>query len=259
MKHLTLLILLGTLLSGCQKLVDLYQRYESEQQPQASACRVDSVYPASATTFTMAAGIHYNAKGNPDTVFYTYYDEINDLRFQAEYRYDELDRLVAVVPDFIYLGPKEVDYTYEGNSRLPKSSRTWDLYAFLDDQFFYDEAGRMNRIVRHITGRLSGDTTEYPDVEYKFVYDESGNRQPDPSNENYSGPVEYTDKPSIYSLHPVWQIVHWDFSRNSLPSVETYNENGYPLKYKQGPTYQFQTFLQTDSGPGYKFSYTCPE
>ena len=109
-----------------------------------------------------------------------------------------------------------------------KLQEIWGLYIIEDDEYFYDEAGRIIRVLRKTTARLDGDPSVYPDTEYKFYYDASGNRQEDPANENYSGPVEYTDKPSLYGLNPVWQIVHWDFSKNSVVSVDTYNEYGLP-------------------------------
>lgn len=257
MKHLVLFIMLGTVLSGCQKLIDLYQRHESEQ-PGESKCHLDSIYPGSVKKFDVAAGVHYNEKGNPVIVNYTYYDDF-ETQFPVAYEYDEQDRLIRIIPENIYLGPKDVDYVYEGNSRVPKTARTWGLYIIEDDEFFYDEANRLIRVLRKTKARLEGDPSVYPDTEYKFSYDASGNRQEDPANESYSGPVEYTDKPSLYSLNPVWQIVHWDYSKNSVVSVEKYNENDLPLQYKTGPTYYFQPFLLVGAGSGYKFSYTCKE
>jgi hypothetical protein len=63
------------------------------------------------------------------------------------------------------------------------------------------------------------------------------------SNPGYPGIIQYSDKPSLYSLHSVWQLIHKDYSKNSVPFGETFNNKDLPLSIKQSNVAYFQPFL----------------
>ena len=95
----------------------------------------------------------------------------------------------------------------------------------------------------------------HPDEVYRYYYDIRGNRQQHPSNPGYNGVIQYSDKPSLYSLHPVWQLTHKNYSKNSVPYGETYNSKGLPLTVKEDNVASFQPFLNLHFGSA--ITYDC--
>lgn len=254
MKRLMLVVSLAMFFQGCQKLKDIYYKHHPDHQPETS-CRIDSIYIVNPPPFSDAAGIHYNAKGYPDYVNYTLNDEF-PVNYRVQYIYDEMNRLVQEVPDFIYAGPKDVIYVYEGNSMLPIRDTIYQLYVIEIEDLYYDDAGRVNRIVKHTRPRLQDDNTDYPDQEFKYYYDIRGNRQEDPTNDQYQGIIEYTNKPSLFSLHPVWQLIHKNYSRNSVAGAAAYNEEGLPLQIKDEDSVDYPPFLYMNLW-GHLLTYAC--
>lgn len=257
MKHVMLFTAIGMLFPRCSKLMDYYYKHQPGHEQPGVTCRIDSIYLTSPSLYSAAAGVHYNEKGNPATIYYSLYDEF-PVNFTIHYEYDEKGRLVYQVPDFIYAGPKEVKYAYEGDSKLPVRDTIFQLYAKEIEHFYYDRLGRIIRIAKHTIPYFEQDSAAYPDTEARYYYDVWGNRQEHPGNAGYNGLIEYTSGPSLYSLHPVWQIVHKNFSRNSVPGAEVYNEQGLPLKIKEDDSTHYQPFLDIDLR-GYKLEYDCSD
>lgn len=82
----------------------------------------------------------------------------------------------------------------------------------------------MNRVFRQLT------TDAAYELETKYTYDANGNKQVTLDIEGKTPPpLEYSDKPSLYSLNPVWQLIHKDWSKNSLKvPVKTVTAQGLP-------------------------------
>jgi hypothetical protein len=277
MKYFLALVCIVTLFSGCRKFQDILDHYHPKP-PTTPTCRLDSLYPIHpgepALDRTTAIGVHYNDKGNPIVVNYTF-DHYGIYQFPVHYKYDGKDRLIEIVPmvdstipDYLNGRPQRVKYVYEGNSVLPVRDT-----VFLQDpqvgneveELFYDASGRVNRVFRKFTL-----DAQY-DLETKYTYDANGNKQVTLDFEGKTPPsLEYSDKPSLYSLHPVWRIIHKDYSKNSLKSAlntvtaqglpETLNMNvisgyyGYEVHDAAGP---YTLFLGVESGVELKFSYQC--
>ncbi|MBO9572573.1 MAG: hypothetical protein J7497_10250 [Chitinophagaceae bacterium] len=277
MKRLILLCFVLSALIGCSKQ-DLRKWIGKSpwEQPPAVPCTIDSIYPVEkghpALNRWTAAGVHYNKKGNPVLVNYQlmhYYL----ATFSVSYKYDNKDRLIEVVPsgdplpDFSYTAPIRIKYVYQGNGQLPVRDTLFSSDGkFVNEveDLYYDSYGRINRIVHR--------NNSYPwptNYESKYYYDANGNKQVSlTGNGEIPSVVVYGDKPSLYSLHPVWRLVHKDYSVNSVKDgAVTYNSKGLPLRVNLNTFFNFQSgifynrpFLCVENGPDYQLSdisYTC--
>ena len=279
MKYFLALVCAVTLFSGCRKFHDIIDRFHPEQ-PATPTCRLDSIYPTEpgfpGLDRKTAAGVHYNDKGNPTVVNYTF-DHYGIYQFPVHYKYDEKERLIEIlpivdstIPDYLNGRPEHVKYVYEGNSVLPVRDT-----VFLEDpqvgneveELYYDASGRVNRVFRKFTL-----DAQY-DLETKYQYDANGNKQVSLDFEGKTPPpLEYSDKPSLYSLHPVWRIIHKDYSKNSLKTpLNTVTDQGLPetLYYNvvsgyygyevQDAANPFTLFLGVESAVELRFSYQCSQ
>jgi hypothetical protein len=276
MKHILLLLTLSSLFSGCQKFIDRYSNHWG-LPPSVKPCKIDSIYPVEKgdgafNTWT-AVGIKYNQKGNPVLLNYSIFMYAL-VQFPVHYKYDDKDRLIEVVGsvsdptfDYLYTAPLHIKYVYEGNSQWPirDSVYTWyyDDLAEVED-LYYDEKGRINRVMHRLAKYPFPET-----YETKYEYDANGNKQILQAGDGSTpATIEYSDKPSLYSLHPVWQLVHKDFSKNAVKgNVETYNDRGLPVvadletlhKYTD-QAFHNPIFLNVTTGHQYSFShidYAC--
>ena len=151
--------------------------------------------------------------------------------------------------------PSKRAYVYEGDSRLPVRDTLVSIAHVYVEEFEYDGNGRIIRVyTRNIYNPGDGEVDIFEE-ELRYYYDFRGNRQEHPSNPRYPGIIQYSDKPSLYSLHPVWQIQHRDFSRNSALNGETFNDRGLPLTLEPASAEYFQPFL--DMNPGARLTYAC--
>lgn len=278
MKHLPLLLVsIVMLFSGCKKLKDFIDEHHNPP-PTKVTCKLDSIFPVRpgdpVLERTTAAGIHYNDKGNPILVNYTF-DHYGTYRVPVHYLYDERDRLIEIapvmdstIPDYLNGRPQHVKYVYDGNSMMPVRDT-----IFLGDpeagdeieNLYYDASGRVNRVFRKFTL-----DAQY-DLETKYTYDANGNKQVTLDFEGKTPtPLDYSDKPSLFSLHPVWQIIHKDYSKNALKSAsktvtaqnlpELLNMNivsgyyGYEVHDAADP---YGLFLGVESAVELELSYTC--
>ena len=147
-------------------------------------------------------------------------------------------------------------YVYTGSSPLPVLDTLYlnnDRGIFVEE-FEYDAAGRMTRVLRRQIEQGANGKPE-ADVELRYFYDLRSNRQEHPDNPGYPGLILYNSKPSLYSLHRVWQIRYRDFSKNATATGETYNEEGLPTKFSDSTNTYFQPFLSAD--PGATVQYEC--
>jgi hypothetical protein len=148
--------------------------------------------------------------------------------YMFHFTYDRLGRLVSRTSDYVYGGDLEY-YAYEGDSLLPVRDSVQSLYSSHVEDLEYDGSGRLVKITRRDFQFVIPEDNPgpHPDEIYRFYYDVRGNRQEHPSNRGYPGLIQYSDNPSHYSLHPIWQIVYKNHSRNSVAGTLV-NEDGLP-------------------------------
>lgn len=278
MKYFLSLVSTVILFSGCRKFQEFIDHH-TPKPPAAINCRLDSIYPTEPRNPVLhratAVGVHYNNKGNPILANYTF-EHYGVYHIPVHFIYDEKDRLIEILPimdsitnEELYTNkPDRVVYVYEGNSRLPvrdtvfRNDFTWGNEI---EELYYDAEGRVNRVFRQLT------TDAAYDLETKYTYDANGNKQVTLDIEGKTPPpLEYSDKPSLYSLNPVWQLIHKDWSKNSLKvPVKTVTAQGLPetLEYNMVSGYygypvhdaawQFNLFLGVESAVALKYTYTC--
>lgn len=248
------LLLVATVFSSCSKMLDYYNHKDSEPPPD---CQVKKITQQSGTD-VYTTRVTYYANGQPASVKYERYDGTVDYidSFTFYYAYDHLNRLISETSDFVY-SYDLVYYAYEGNSTLPVRDTIRALYSSHVEDLEYDAKGRIiKRTLRDFQFVVPEDNPgPHPPVVYKYYYDIRGNRQEHMSNPGYPGLIEYSDKPSIYCLHPVWQLSYKDYSKNSVPVGETFNEHGLPLIVREGNGRFPQPFL--DMYFGSRIEYEC--
>ena len=259
---LAFLLILGTLFSGCQKFVDLVHHHEDRNRIPCKIMRTFYEDPLNRNS----ADYHYNAEGYPTSIDYSYFelfiprpdDPVPDTipiltEFTVNYNYDAQKRLIKETSDFFY-AQRLLHFAYEGNSKMPVRD---SFPGAAGDEYVEDiEYDFLNRIIK-VTLRITeyGPVEEFPTQVRKYYYDIRGNRQEDPSNPGYPGEIIYNNKPSLYSLHPAWQLIHKNFSKNSVDYGATYNSKGLPLTIKKEPVPYFQPFLGL--APGVEITYEC--
>jgi len=250
------LVLLTVTLSSCQKLLDYYN-YNGNKP--STGCQIKAITHSSSSVESTTR-ITYRSNGLPATVKYEMHDVAFDYTdsFTFHYAYDHLNRLVSESSDWVY-GPNLIYYAYEGNSSLPVRDTIRALYESFVEDLQYDVKGRIIKKARRDFQFVIPEDNPgpHPDEVYKYYYDARGNRQEHISNPGYPGIIQYSDKPSLYSTHPVWQLIHKDYSINSVPFGETFNEKNLPLSIKQNKVSYLQPFL--DLHPGSKIEYDCDE
>src|SRR5690606_30702824 len=93
----------------------------------------------------------------------------------------------------------------------------------------------------------------------KFTYDAKGNRQFVNNGSGNTPPaITYTNKPSLFSLHPVWQLVHRNWSKNAvMEDVQSYNSNGLPTRANLNGSRFLQAKNLNNGNPFLNITYTC--
>lgn len=249
-------MLVSITLSSCQKILDVILSHHDNEPP--VPCKVTQIAYQHGTT-DYHTNIDYNADGYPTAINYYLFDEIQfstPLEYTFDYTYDHKRRLISETSTWVYSQDLRY-YAYEGNSKWPVRDTVpglfGDIYA---EDFEYDNKNRIIKITTRAFYLPEGaNPDEFPDKVLKYYYDENGNRQEDPSNPDYPGVIIYNDKPSLVSLHEVWQLVHRDFSKNSVDYGKTYNNKDLPLEIKTETTQYFQQFL--DLTRGSTLTYEC--
>jgi hypothetical protein len=257
LKSVCFLVLIAISFSSCQKLLDYYN-YKDNDEP-SSGCRIKTITTASGAQVNTAR-IQYSSNGLPAAVEYEMHDVPFDYTetYTFHYVYDHLGRLVSETSDWVY-GDNLVFYAYEGDSKLPVRDTIKALYVSYVEDLEYDTKGRIiKKTLRDFEFVIPEDNPgPHPDEVYQYYYDLRGNRQEHMSNPDYPGIIQYSDKPSLYSLHPVWQLIHKNYSKNSVPFGETFNNRDLPLTIKKSGVPYFQPFLNLS--PGSVIEYECEQ
>ena len=240
MRTPVVLLCLGFLFSGCQKISEYYKRGTTEV---ITPCRITH-YTYDYYENVVNTYFDYNSKGQPIRI--TYFDEwLPEGQASEEFIYDNIDRLIEHVPDE-FIGGKRT-YIYEGDSRYPLRDTLEDSYGNkYVEAFEFDYSGRIIR--ETIQWVVAGEGFEYePDLFWKevknYYYDVHGNRQVNPFDHPWHKTILYSDKPSIYSLHPTWQLIFRDYSRNNASQIKTTNDRGLPVTFQVNDLAYWQPFF----------------
>ena len=260
--NVSCLALLIFLLSSCQKLRD-YLKPNNVEPPN---CRVvvtidKNNYPDESYDESIHA-VKYNHLGDPELIqeiHISLQGPIQDVHDDNNILlYDDQRRLIQEG-----LGaensqrPSLRRYVYEGDSPLPLRDTFYTMDTIYVEEFEYDTRGRIVRETRRLVSQPGGDSQPNQEADLRYYYDIRGNRQENPANPGYQGIIEYSDKPSLYSLHRVWQLRYRDYSRNSTPTAATYNDKGLPEQFADSSETYFQPFLS--AAPGATVQYECEE
>lgn len=226
--------------SSCQKIMEYYSLNSTKSvTPPCRIISYSSLYLGSVTSTTFT----YDANGKPVEITYLA-DWLPQGKAVETFHYDSLGRLILHKP-FIEMGNLR-RYVYEGASLFPVRDTATDFQGKkYVESFKTDIKGRIiEEEIRWIYSPpdLEDDFPFKTEV-HRFYYDVHGNRQANPFDYPWHKTIRYSDKPSIYSLSPVWQLVHRDYSKNGLTDVTEYNENGLPLQFKFDEFAYWQPFF----------------
>ena len=253
MKFVFLLGMMMLIFSSCQKIMEYYSVNSTAETP--PPCRIKSYSSAYFETFNLTE-IEYDIHGNP--VLITYAAEwLPNGKVTERLIYDSLGRLILHKP-FIEMGNTR-RYVYEGSSKTPLRDTATDfLGKKYVESFKTDAKGRIieEKIEWIYTPPEVEDDFIFETEVHRFYYDVHGNRQVNPFDYPWHKTIKYSDKPSLYSLHSAWQIIHRDFSRNGITNVSVFNENGLPVKFKSDDFAYWQPFL--DMNQNSEIVYDCP-
>ena len=240
MKFVLPLGMIMLIFSSCQKIMEYYSLNSTTTAP--PACRIksySSVYFESVTS----TKIRYDSAGRPSQI--TYLAEwLPQGKAIEKFHYDNLGRLSLHEP-FIEMNNIR-QYVYEGTSTVPLRDTATDFQGKkYVETFKTDAKGRIiEEEIRWIYSPpdLEDDFPFETEV-HRYYYDVHGNRQVNPFDYPWHKTIKYSDKPSIYSLHPVWQLIHRDCSKNGLTNVTQFNENGLPVTFQPDEFAYWQPFL----------------
>ncbi|HLA54427.1 MAG TPA: hypothetical protein VK618_14020, partial [Flavitalea sp.] len=247
-----MLLLCSITVSSCQKFQDYLQRRDEILRPD---CQIENIVSSDPISYRVQLSYHPDGYPMLANVHDDTYPGGDATEFTISYVYDSLKRLVGESSDYVYL-KRGVFYAYDGNSKLPVRDTVPGLFGDLNiEELEYDALGRIIKVSSYGIGLPDEGSPVSDKVVYKYFYDLKGNRQEDPSNPDYQGVILYTSKPSLYSLHSVWKLIHKDYSRNSVDYAESYNDRGLPLIITRDTVPRFQPFL--DMYPGSGITYAC--
>lgn len=246
------LFVLVLLLPGCQKIMEYYKPGNQSTQ---TNCRIKSYtydYYGSIITTTF----DYDSAGNPIKV--TYIDEwLPDGQSKEIFTYDNLGRLIYHTPDE-FMGDRR-HYVYEGNSMVPLRDTAEDSWGNkYVESFKFDQAERIVAVEIRWVSAPDGyeeDPQMFEPERYRYFYDVHGNRQANPFDLPWHKILRYSNKPSLYSLHPTWQLVFRDYSRNNASKVGSYNQQGLPVSFIQSDFEYWQPFF--DLSQNAVVTYDC--
>lgn len=287
MKKILLACIIAALFIACSKK-DILKWLNKPGNPKPSVpCKVDSIYPVVKGDVMLhswlAVGIHYNTQGNPTVLNYNFQALAPYFsQFSVYYKYDSKNRLIEIDPPSVDPVQMEIEsltpilphkFVYEGNSQLPirdsilsdtffgvSEGTAYKVYTVKVEDLYYDAQGRINRVVSHrqFNNTLYSQVDNY-NYEVEFSYDSNGNRQVVNDGSGNTPPaISYADKPSLFSLHPVWQLVHKNWSKNAVTeNVQAYNNYGLPSRADMNGTRFLQTQNLNSDNPFLNISYTC--
>jgi hypothetical protein len=220
------------------------------------ACRIKS-YSSEYFESVNRTNITYDNKGNPTQITY-FADWLPNGRAVEKLKYDSLNRLVSHEP-FIEMNNRR-KYVYEGTSMTPVRDTSTDFQGKkYVETFKTDTKGRIiEEEIRWIYSPPDlEDDFEFKTEVHRFYYDIHGNRQVNPFDYPWHKTIKYSQHPSLYSLHPAWQLIHRDYSKNSITNVSVYNESGLPVSFISDDFAYWQPFL--DLNQNSIVEYDCGE
>lgn len=254
MKVLSILGMIVLFFSSCKKIMDFYSYNSSVEANPTTRCRIRS-FSSTLYESVNRTSVHYDENGNPWRIMY-FADWLPDGKAVEYLKYDSLGRLVLHEPD-ITMGYHR-KYVYEGTSRTPARDTSTDFQGKKYVETF--KADVKGRIIQEEIRWIYSPPDLEDDFEFKtevhnFYYDLQGNRQVNPYDRPWHKPLKYSQRPSIYSLHPVWQIIHRDYSKNGIDNVAEFNERGLPVSFKIDDFAYWPPFL--DMNQNSRVGYDC--
>ena len=251
MKFVFPLGMIVLIFSSCQKIMEYYS-LNSTASP--APCRIESYVSNYFETINRTT-ITYNDNGDPVEITY-YADWLPDGNVKETLIYDSLGRLVVHEP-FIEMNNRRV-YVYEGASRTPLRDTATDFMGKkYVETFKTDSRGRIiEEQIRWIYSPPDlEDDFEFQTEVHRFYYDMRGNRQVNPFDYPWHTTIQYSERPSLYSLHPAWQLIHRDYSKNSLMNAAVSHESGLPIAFRQDEFAYWQPFLNMNQQS--EITYDC--
>jgi len=217
--------------SGCKKIQDHYSDILHGKPATCKLTEIRNAITDPTANVTYLCELTYNSWGYPNSTTFTNYDLLSadDFVYTFNFAYDSRKRIQSLTSDFVYYGGLHY-YGYNGNSLLPVRDTIPDVMgAYEVNDLERDGFGRVVKITTRHGWYIPDDSYPIYETTVKsYYYDQNGNRQENPSNANYPGLIKYSNKPSLYSLHPVWEIVYHNSSRNLPEILAEYNNKGYP-------------------------------
>ncbi len=221
------LFVLSLLLTACKK--------DDHYPPGGQYCRVHQVigrigYEQDTIT------IKYNNKGNPVEMNRTY---VTTGSPRYVFKYDKRDRLIELLGMYNLPASYEMRFRYAYDYKDRISSDTVYTLGFIDlpnrveyiREYSYDHKDRLIR--------MKHKNPNHPDSRwtYSYHYNQQGNLEKVTNEYGSEVPLfsfDYDDKININSLHPIWQFLSSDYSRNNISIVTSYNAKGLPIAFDQG-------------------------
>lgn len=256
MKVVTLLGVIVLFFSSCQKIMEFYSLNSSVEGTPISNCRIRS-FSSNLYGSVNRTVVHYDEHGNPWRIMY-FADWLPDGRTAEYLTYDEQGRLIFHEPDLTMGNHRK--YVYEGNSRTPVRDTATDFQGKKYVETF--KADAKGRIIEEEIRWIYSPPDLEDDFEFKtelhhYFYDLQGNRQVNPYDKPWHKPLRYSKKQSLYSLHPVWQIIHRNYSKNGIDNVATFNESGLPISFQINDFAYWPPFL--DMSQYSRVGYDCAD
>ncbi|TWF37418.1 hypothetical protein FHW36_107354 [Chitinophaga polysaccharea] len=197
--------------------------------------------------FEDSINISYNKKNNPVSLIGS---KVQTGYPQFLIGYDPQDRLRIIIGAYYDGNPNfEIAHKYllDNKKRVTTDSTfnfgTYDrstltiissLYSFSVKKYLYDNQDRITQVINY---RYLG--TTYADVvTTTFFYNSAGNAykinttvvgQNNVTSSQDVFPV-YDNKVNPHQLHPVWQLIDVDYSKNNAFVADNYNNYGLPLQ-----------------------------
>jgi phage gp37-like protein len=187
--------------------------------------------------------ITYNSLGNPIQLKGSY---ATYSHLRQRLGYDSQNRLISIIGDFDRTDSTFFEahkYLYDSQDRvITDSSFTMGVYdtatlmpltgtSIRAEHFSYDSKNRINKVIR-IQQSSTPDT-----IIITYLYDRLGNAfklnivssmGPGLINSMDYFPV-YDSRINPHSLHPVWQLLDRDYSKNNRASQNPYTTSGLPM------------------------------
>jgi len=219
-----------------------YYSIRNNASEHTTSCRIKS-YSSPYYESVIRTEFKYDTKGNPVQITY-FADWLPNGKAVEKLKYDSIGRLILHEP-FIEMNNTR-KYVYDSVSRTPLRDTATDfLGKKYVESFKTDLKGRIvEEQIRWIyTPPDVQDDFEFKTEVHRYYYDARGNRQVNPFDYPWHKSIQYSEHPSLYSLHPAFQLIHRDYSKNGIMNVSSYNESGLPVTFKFDEFAYWQPFF----------------